>query len=260
MAVLLALCFTQEETRTTWLPAEPLYPHPIADPRGPFTGSRAQLPLEEGNNKLENAFGLEQPFVRVEWDEAAVELGGEGGVVSRFDLQESLDMDGADFRFGFPLSYRRGALALKLHPWHITSHLGDEYIEREGVFRIEYARNELALGAAWRLHEAWRVYAEGGYGFSIGDPNEPWRVMGGVEFVDALLPGAPDVYLAANLQAWEETDWTPQFNAQAGVWIRSEETPSGLRVGLEYFRGPSALTQFFLEKDHSVSFGFWIHF
>lgn len=262
MWILLLLQTAVEETRTRWLPPDLLFSHPLADPRGPFTGSRAQFSvIDERNSKLENAFGEEQSIFRVERGEEAFELVAEGGVFARFDLRESLDMDAADFRFGFPLVYRRGALAFKVHPWHVTSHLGDEFIEREGALRVEYARNELALGAAWHPTPSWRLHAEGGWGFSIGDPNEPWRAMAGTEVVDRLLgAAAPDVYLAANVSAWKETDWTPQLNLQAGLWLRPDASPNGVRAGFEYFRGPSALTQFFLERDHYVSLGVWIHF
>jgi hypothetical protein len=250
-----------QESETTWLPSGLLYPHALADPRGPFSGSRAQFSLKDDvNTKLENAFGEEQALVRLKSGDDAFELVGEGGVFGRFDLDENLDMDAADFRFGFPLVWRRGPLALKLHPWHLTSHLGDEYIERVGVKRISYARNELAFGAAWHATSALRLHAEAGWGFAIDDLNEPPRVMGGAEVVDRLLGAdAPDVYLAANVQAWKETDWTPQLNLQAGVWLRSASTPSGVRIGAEYFRGPSALTQFFQTRDHYVAVGVWIH-
>lgn len=262
MLFLLLLQAAPPETRTRWLPPDLLYPHPLADPRGPFTGTRAQFPFLDGRHTtLENAFGDEQSLVRLERGEDAFELVGEGGVFARFDVQESLDMDAADFRVGFPLVWRRGAWAFKIHPWHVTSHLGDEIIEREGLARIDYARNEIAFGAAWKPSTSWRVYAEAGWGISIGDPNEPPRAMGGAELVDALLGAAwPDVYAAANVTVWKETDWTPQLNVQSGLWLRGEDAHGGVRVGFEYLRGPSPLTQFYLQHVHTLSFGVWIHF
>jgi hypothetical protein len=260
VAVLLLLSALQAETE--WLPGDLLYPHPLADPRGPFTGSRVQIPLREHRNlKIENAFGTCQSLVRVVDGDEAFEIGGEGAAISRFDIRESLDMDGVDYRFGFPFVYRRGDLAFKLHPWHITSHLGDEFAEREGRLRISYGRNELAFGAAWHPSPGWRLYAEGGWGFSIDSANEPWRWMAGAERVDRLLGAdAPEVYLAVNATSWQEVDWSVQVNLQAGLWLRSKGTPEGFRLGVEYFHGPTALTQFLPERDHYISVGVWIHF
>lgn len=259
--LLALLMLGSAQAETEWLPSDLLYPHPLADPRGPFTGSRVQFPLRDDRHRaIENAFGDYQSLFRISGADEAFEVAGEGAAFGRFDLEENLDMDGVDFRVGFPFVYRRGDWAVKLHPWHITSHLGDEIIEREGLLRIPYARNELALGVSW-FPATWRVYAEGGWGFSVGDPNDPWRWMAGAEVVDRLLgPDLPDVYLAANATSWKETDWEVQWAAQAGIWLRSDATPSGVRLGLEYFRGPSALTQFFRERDHYVSAGAWIHF
>lgn len=258
MALVAALAALQAQTE--WLPGDLLYPHPLADPRAPFTGSRVQIALRDDRaNTIENAFGVYQSFVRITGGEEAFEIAGEGAAIGRFDLEESLDMDGVDFRVGFPFVYRRGPVAVKLHAWHITSHLGDEIIEREGRLRTDYARNELALGVAWKVTPAWRLTAEAGWGVSIGDPNDPPRWMAGVEWIDRPWEG-PDLYAAVNLTSWKEVDWDVQFNAQAGVWLRSAATPEGFRLGLEYFRGPSALTQFFDQRDHYVSIGVWIHF
>ena len=35
---------------------------------------------------------------------------------------------------------------------------------RTGRRRLDYTREELAFGAAWRLGDSWRVYGEAGYG------------------------------------------------------------------------------------------------
>jgi hypothetical protein len=245
---------------TEWLPGDLLYPHPLADPRGPFTGVRVQIPLRDDRHvAFENAFGVYQSFVRLSDGDEAFEIAGEGAAIGRFDLEESLDMDAVDFRVGFPFVYRRGALAFKLHAWHITSHLGDEIIEREGLTRIDYARNEIACGVAWRPSPPWRLYAEAGWGVSIGDLNDPPRWMAGAQWNDRPWDG-PELYAAVNATSWKEVDWDIQLNIQAGVWLRSTQTPDGLRVGVEYFRGPSALTQFFEQRDHYVSVGFWFHF
>lgn len=153
-----------------------------------------------------------------------------------------------------------GDVAWKLQPWHITSPLGDEIIEREGLQRISYARNELALGVSVDLGGEARAYAEAGWGFSVGDPNDPWRAQVGAELVVPLGRPAVGFFGAANLTAFQEIDWDVQFAAQAGLWIRPSRWSRGLRVGVEYFRGHSPGTQFFLRHEHYGSFGVWMHF
>jgi hypothetical protein len=246
-----------------WFPDDLLYRHPLADPRAPYAGSRLQVPIREKDHiKIENSLAGQRSMARLNLaDGEAVEFAAEAAAISRFDINDSWDMDGVDYRFGFPIVYRRGAVAAKLHPWHVTSHLGDEYAEREERKRIAYARNEIAYGLSIDLDRAWRAYAEAGYAFLLGDPNEPWRWMAGVEYAHpALGPDRPLVYFAMNVTGFEEIDWEVMTTLQAGLWVRPNNSSRGFRFGVEYFRGHSALTQFYDDHDHYWSTGLWLHF
>ena len=266
LLLLLALQDTpaEREAKSDWFPEGLSYRHPLADPRAPVTGVRFQLPIEtEDNFKIENRLATHLSIWRKSNEPVSFEVQAEGGAFGRFDFNENWDMDGVDFRFGFPIVSRAGPLALKLHPWHMTSHLGDEYIERTGRKRFVYARNEIALGFSWDLTADGesRVYGEGGYALSRGDVNEPWRFMAGVETVGRHLgPDWPETFAALNLTSFEEQDWGIQFNLEAGVWLRPEKSHRGVRFSLGYFRGPSALTQFFTENEEYWSVGFSLPF
>jgi hypothetical protein len=257
-AMMLLLIAIQDPApaQSEWFPeGVATYRHPLADPRAPVTGVRFQFPIEkEDHFKIENRLATHVTVWRTWKEDFSFEVQAEGGAFGRFDFNENWDMDGADFRFGFPVALRSGSLTLKLHPWHMTSHLGDEFIERTGRERFVYARNEVALGAAWDFKPETRVYAEIGYAFGRGDVNEPLRVMAGFETV-----GEP-FFAALNLASFEEQDWGIQFNLEAGVWIRPEGTTRGVRFSLGYFRGPSALTQFFDDNEEHWSFGFTLPF
>ena len=256
----LAACISSHDSSqsVTWLADGMLSPHPIADPRAPFTGSRVQK--HGGGMKNENAFGAEQSIYRVRDGERAFEVGIEAAAISRFDFEEDLDMDGVDYRVGFPIVWRRGDAAFKFEPWHLTSHLGDEIIERTGRRRIDYARDALLLGAAFDLDETWRVYGEVDFAIRVGSLNERWRAMGGVEWFQPLPESETcQLYAALNTTSFQESDWILNFNLQAGLWFRPKGSHSSIRIGLEYYNGRSALTQFFREREEHVGFGFWLH-
>ncbi len=265
VAVTLLGCVAPDDATTsaTWFPEDPLYPHPFADPRCPSLGSRYQVALKSGlNNKIENTFGAEGSFYRVtrEAEGDAFEIGFDTGVFSRFDSHESLDMDGMDFTIGFPLVYSRGPLAVKVHPWHLTSHLGDEYEERENKTRLDYARNTVSLGIAYRVDEAWRVYGEGDYAFKIGDDNERARWMMGTEWVDHIFgPQFPAAYAGLNMTSFQEIGWSINYNLQTGIWIRPKASHISVRLGLEYYHGHSSQTQFYRDVEEFLSFGLWMH-
>ena len=249
--------------QSRWFPEGLAYRHPLADPRAPVTGVRFQLPIEkEDDFKIENRLATHLAIWRKgDPDLVSFEVQAEGAAFGRFNFNENWDMDGVDFRFGFPLVSRAGPIALKLHPWHMTSHLGDEFIERTGRKRVVYARNEIALGLAWDIDADWRVYAEGGYALARGDVNEPLRFMAGVETVGRHFgPEWPDVFAALNLTSFEEQDWGIQVNLEAGFWLRPEKSLRGVRFSLGYFRGPSALTQFLDDNEEYWTTGFSLPF
>ncbi|MGH7818965.1 MAG: DUF1207 domain-containing protein [Candidatus Binatia bacterium] len=250
-----------QKSEIVWFADVPLYRHPVADPRAPHSGVHLQFHLRgDREARIENVLGNYISIMRWPRDRHAFEIGMEGAAFGRFNIADNLDMDGVDFRFGWPVAYRRGRLAAKLHLWHITSHLGDEFIENTGRKRIRYARNELALGTAYDLTETSRLYGEVGYGFLIGDPNQRWRAMWGLEWVDDPFEEIPHLFTAANVTSFEEVDWHPQLNVQLGIWPRPRNLAHGLRAGFEYFRGRSALTQFFREREEFWGFGFWLLF
>ena len=53
---------------------------------------------------------------------------------------------------------------------------------RTGRERVNYTREELSVGAAWRWYPRWRAYGETGVAYYRGDAAlEPWRMQSGVE-------------------------------------------------------------------------------
>ena len=167
-------------------------------------------------------------------------------------------MDAADFRVGLPIGYRQGRFSAKVHIWHLTSHLGDELIERTGVKRIDYHKEEVALGASYDWSDDFRTYAEIGFGYYIDEVNKRWRGEVGAEWTGELLwSGAPETYLAADIKWRQETDWDTAVALQTGFWLYRENPDSlkGFRVLLEYYRGITPQTQFPKEHVEYVAFG-----
>lgn len=258
----LAIQVQPAEPKTEWFPEGLAYVHPMADPRAPVSGCRLQFPLDSGDDlKIENRLATHLTIWRKgDLDSECFEIQAEGAAHGRFDLVHMWDMDGVDFRFGFPIVSRTGAIAVKLHPWHMTSHLGDEFIERTGRLRVVYARNEICVGISVDK-EQWRVYAEAGYAFSRGEVNEPFRFMVGFETVARHLgPDFPESFAAINLTSFEEQDYGVQVSFEFGVWLRPEKSVRGVRLNLGYFRGPSPLTQFLDDNEQYWSVGFSLPF
>src|SRR5688572_2374373 len=122
-AIVVALLVQKPEPTSAWFPEGiASFRHPLADPRAPVTGVRFQVPVESGDDfKIENRLATHVTIWRQWTHMGSLEIQAEGAAFGRFNFSENWDMDAADFRFGFPLAARAGPLAVKLHPWHMTS-------------------------------------------------------------------------------------------------------------------------------------------
>jgi hypothetical protein len=142
--------------------------------------------------------------------------------------------------------------------WHLTSHLGDEFITREGAKPIRYHKNELQLSFAYDWTAEFRTYVDAGYGFYIGTPNKRWKGQAGAEWVGELSPTLPRVFAAVDIKWRQETDWDTAVALQSGFYLvqGADRYSMGLRLYLELYYGKAAQTQFPEERDFYWAWGF----
>jgi hypothetical protein len=243
------------------LPDRILYRPYLADPRQSRSSTKVQFPLrtKDGNIKIENTLGGHRALAL--WTDPhdphqEMQLSLEAAVFSRFDIQEGWDMDAADYRFGFPFVFRDGDLALKIHLWHLTSHLGDEFISRENRKRDSYHLDELSVGAALQLDPQWRAYLELGAGFYTGPETDSGRAQFGLEWVGPAWKGRIGPFAALDLQTRNEIGWGWNASVMGGIQIQPKN-PGGanFRAFAEYYRGHDQQTQFKSQLEHYYAFG-----
>ncbi|MDZ4658693.1 MAG: DUF1207 domain-containing protein [Bythopirellula sp.] len=191
------------------------------------------------------------------------ELQIEGAGQPRLNLDENWDLDAADFRFGVPLIYGDELVQFKFSYYHISSHLGDEFIERTNFppgDRVNYARDELVLGASFFPLPAWRWYAEAGWAFYADEGAEPWEFQFGVDYAQPGPTGAVGTpFFAVNGHLREEVDFGGAVSAQAG-WLWRGNSGKVIRTGLHYYNGKSNQFSFNgpLERfEHQIGGGLW---
>lgn len=198
-------------------------------------------------------FGTDDPLWPEGW-----QLDIEGAGFARLDLEEESDLDSSDFRFGVPLTWRRGPFQTKFAYYHLSSHAGDEFLERNpGFQRINFSRNAVVLGLGYFPVPDLRLYAEADYGFDV-DVAEEWWFQFGFDYAPAFptgLRGAP--FLAMNGLLREEVDFGGSFNLMAGWAWRGDEHGHLCRVGLQYFNGKTTQFELFQESEQLVGLGFW---
>ena len=190
------------------------------------------------------------------------ELDIEGAAFPRLDIDHEQDLISADFRVGVPLTYGSGPFQAKLACYHLSSHLGDEYLLRfPDADRVNYSRNALVLGGSYHVRDDLRLYAEAEWAFYTDGGSKPWEFQLGIDYTPDYPAdsrrGAP--FVALNGQLREEVDYGGGFVAQAG-WQWRGPTNRLFRVGVQYSTGKSDQYQFCQRNEDKVGIGIWYDF
>jgi hypothetical protein len=182
----------------------------------------------------------------------------EGAAFPRLDLDEDRDLVAADFRAGMPLTFGDGPWRSKLAYYHLSSHLGDEFmLKNPTVTRYNYSRDVMVLGQSYYLNPDWRVYGEAGWAF-YSDVGGEWEFQFGVDYspFEAGGPGGSP-FAAMNAHLREEVDFGGNLVAQLGWQWRQMASGHLLRIGVEYYNGKSDQFEFFNRFENKVGLAVW---
>jgi hypothetical protein len=195
------------------------------------------------------------------WLPEGVQVDIEGAAFPRLNLEQCRRLDSVDFRFGIPLTARRGPWEGKLAYYHLSSHLGDEFfLDEPDRVPINYIRDVLVLALALRPHTDLRLYAEAGWAFLTDGGSRPWEFQFGAEYSPVEpsgLLGAP--FFAVNSRIREAVDFGGNLTVQAGVQWRGQ-TGQLFRTGFHYFNGKTHQYQFYREHEEQIGLGLWYDF
>ncbi len=186
------------------------------------------------------------------------ELQVEGAAFVRLLPEDERDVAAVDFRAGVPLAYRNGPWQYKFGYYHISSHLGDEFLlKNPGYDRLNYSRDALVWGMGYFPTDKLRLYGEVGWAviYTSGGA-EPWEVQTGLEYEThepTGIRGAP--YFALNVHLREEVNWGGNLNLLAGWMWRGYHTDHTFRLGLQYFNGKNAQFSFLQDNQQLIGWG-----
>lgn len=248
-----------------FLPKDSLYPFYLADTKASRMAGQWIEATDDGtlmDATLGGRFGVFRyvdatpgPFKR------GIQADFEGSAQVRLDMDREHDVRAVDFRAGVPISVSFGRFQTRFGYYHLSSHVGDEFLIRLPAFeRQNYSRDVLFLGGAYWLNESTRVYGEAGWAFYY-DVCEPWEFTFGIESAPRRatgLRGAP--FYAINGRLREEVDFGGALTAQLGWAWRSAYNTGLLRTGLHYFNGKSNQFSFYDEHEELIGAGLWYDF
>jgi opacity protein-like surface antigen len=250
------------------LPRGGLFAPLIADPRWAHFSAAYQYFIDDeeignaGSVSFGETFGLLRgpaPY------EGHWQLDFQAAVFGLFDLEaESLDLVNADYWVGIPLSYRRGDFSAMLRVFHQSSHLGDEFLLRSRIDRVNLSYEAADLKFSYDIGSGFRVYGGGGV-LLHREPADLDRLSTqiGLEYLApyTIGDGLLRPVAAADLQNRQESDWRSDVSLRAGVQFESpDEVSQRVQLMLEYFNGRNPNGQFYDRTLEYVGFGTHVYF
>lgn len=255
---------------TGFLPTGHLFKPLLADPRwAHFSAAyRNYVGADiDGNNNGSVSFGETIPFYRANLGRTTVqwEAGLQAGVFSDFNLDaSSSDLINTDFIASVYSSMRIGQFSSFARIFHQSSHLGDEFLLRTQLERINLSYEGADLRVSYELPYGVRIYGGGG-GIFHKQPStiKPWSIQYGLEFRSPwrINFAAMRPILAVDFKNHEQNDWNADISARAGFQFDNQQAfGRKLLFMIEYFNGNSPTGQFYKEKAEYLGIGAHYHF
>ncbi|MCA9033604.1 MAG: DUF1207 domain-containing protein [Planctomycetaceae bacterium] len=187
----------------------------------------------------------------------------DGAVFARVLPDEvSTMLEGADFRVGLTGTWRHGPLAARTGYYHISSHVGDEFLLANPMFnRINYVRDSLLFGLSYDVNSDITVYSELGAAPGTQGGAKMFELQFGGQYTPiATRPsnGAPYVGIHTHLR--EEFNFNGSLNVVAGWGWQGPTSRRRLRVGMMYYTGPSMQFSFFDRYENLLGGGIWFDY
>jgi len=203
------------------------------------------------------------------------ELGGGGGAFTRFELfTHSFDLIHADFLGAGTASVRYKKLLLETALYHVSSHVGDDYIKRRHEKRAPWQRENVFRNVGFEAVKQYASYAFSPlFEASIGLEYKLGRRPEGLIFYRAsffagmrldLLPTGVPVFFECEAELYDFKR-EPNVGARLGVYLGylfntvfMGKDPGGREqheLSVWYYYGNSKMGYFYKEKESLILVG-----
>ena len=248
------------------LPSHTLFEPLIADPKWPRFTLAYHYYLKD--KSLKHAFSpnfgasfglyrLKDEARNLEW-----EIGVQAGLFGLMDIGKNPSaLINADYFVGLPVSYRSGSWSGLVRLYHISSHLGDEFMltpEGKKTKRINLSYEGIDLLLSYNFANT-RVYGGGGY-IIHKEPSyyKPLKVQAGADYYanTTFLNGRLRPIFGVDIKVEEHSNWLPGISCKAGVQLENSTMISNkVQLMLEYYVGKSIHGQLYQNKVQYIGIG-----
>jgi Protein of unknown function (DUF1207) len=267
-----------------WFPQSTvLFPPLIANPRAILYSAAYRFgDRVVGNSVAAVSFGDIFPIFRWKgvwcWcGDMQLDIEGAAWAVFNFDdvpdhdNHETCELVNADYYLGIPVTYAFDAWSFRARIYHISSHLGDEFMVNDHYFvcnRKNPSFEAIDFYTAYQFGSGIRFYFGPGVIIHSDDsfPMKTFYIDYGAEFRFLgtklnyhRLYGTP--FIAIDIENWQVRDWDFDFTIKVGYeFSKLQGTGRKMRLYADYHHGFSYEGQFFKERtsygEVGLSWGF----
>jgi len=253
---------TWKGTTLSALPNSLLWMPPFASLREPrMSLSRSQIDTLESKFAIDTSIGGVIGLFRADFSGYDFALQSDFGAVVHTRLTPD-NLIASDYRFSFPLSFRRGPWHGKVAYEHTSTHLGDKFIRlNRDILIPNSAKDEGVLAVGRYFYEdQFRLYGQVSYAFSEQLPVEsqsPFRFDAGFEwFLPNVTGWSGTPFVAFNFESQGSQSFTPNLTAQAGwLWRNPYQRLANIRIFGQYYTGRSPYGQLYFNREEFFSAG-----
>ncbi len=254
-----------------FLPKGHLFDPILLDPLEAQTyGSVLPMYYTEGNRYKGSivpfAFGFAKPFYRrTTAPGRAEELVLDLASFTQFEVYWDADKGrqrrqimNNDYKISIIYNVRRGIHNWRFRVYHLSAHLGDDYIYRNRITAPSpNPVNYEVLDATYsRMVQNWRVY--GGLGIGLRKPKERERLSAQIgTFYRKPSERATRLVGGVDVKFWQQTDFRPGIHG--GIGVEVGRTQNNLTFLLEGYSGFRPYSQFEQEQTGWIGVGVYLN-
>ncbi|MEM7176008.1 MAG: DUF1207 domain-containing protein [Chlamydiota bacterium] len=262
------------QVKGIWFPQSTvLYPPMIANPRATIYSAAYRIGDNVmGTKSIGVSFGDNFPIFRwrnVFWGTGDLQIDIQAGVWSVFKMgihynDEISELINTDYLVGIPLSYAFDKWAFRLRVYHVSSHLGDEFlVHNPGIVRVNPSMEAIDFFVSYQVNSSIRLYIGPGWVFHSDRtfPIKPplyleyggeWRFLGHRSLYHRLYG---TMFIAIYLRHWQVNHWRIDGTYMGGYELsKLQGVGRKMRLFVSYHHGYSE-GQFFKDRTSYTSFG-----
>ncbi len=187
----------------------------------------------------------------------------EGAALPRLNIDQQMQVDAVDFKVGVPLTYSTGNWQFEMTWYHISSHVGDEFLlANPGFDRLDYLRDAITFAVGYFVTPDLRLYGEVDYASNTNGGSEPWHFQFGFDYIPNISFEGPKPipFLCVNGSLREEVNYSGGINVFTGFAWENPHSHHRFRAGLQYYNGKSFQYSFYDTFEELMGFGMWYDF